>query len=1113
MSDVRSITLTIPSGSLGVEIEPSDDGSGVLVVVKRAFVNSPLVVGDVITSVNGVQLATLPGGFNAWVNLIRDTASRHRSLGVTRAVAAAAPSKAHAASPFPVAPAPPRGKTGPGVGQSAPGKAAAIENVTASSDDESMSKTDANPGGPSRSVARTAAEPPKAPAASPISVASAPSTGVAELAPAPSARRGAPGGAAAVGGDMASSDDESMSESDSNPDGPTSSLDREAGVTRTVAAPPAAFPFVAPVDGAEPSPAPSARRGAPGGAAMVEGDMASSDDESMSEADSNLDGSTTSLDHAAIRARALAMLGLPSPVSAAGDDAGDGAATASDEDFDDGDDSSDSSASTASSAASAIDHDGVKARAESLLLQLSSGLDPPSATFAHGENHGVRGVETAKPEVSNQTSRQHTAPAPPMWRFQTIAKKSEGYSSAAAGSYIAGKSSSELAAKYVAPADEPAAPLHNKADEGGEIGRITTSVPKTDAFVKTDREVGRLNIAGQERGEDVMRGRQSNKKMALQGQENSQPGGLPTGSFNGILPKPENSSPDSRQSFREFNEQYEVAETKARDIEQHSTGNIQDNWSWEGDFSSGRQVGSKVNRLKFSDKDENGEGYFGAISKSDLEEVILSEGSDEYSERDGFLFGTTVSTAFEPSDSQKDIEIGREVVSKSPVDVRSRKRQRCLYLLLLLLLLAVAILGILLGTKREDGAVGAELTVTVLVVPNATNSSQPSTAPSFVSVESLEIPSADVSDAPSYSPEEMPSGSPSLAPSRECPLGMKAVTIDYVELYNPPSSATDFANQQYTLSVKNACYGNVVARCLPCPMKGVASPAWSLNKNVRTRRVDETVFENNDYASTTICIPDMQEYHLEVAPIPSYSDISPCCGLTSNLAPRVTYDGVIVAEGERDAYFGDKEGGCQSQLPSAAPTERPSASPSGYLSSPPSSTPTSSAPTKSPLAFAGPCLEEFVLLSYYSVGTRISRGGFIYECMRVSCGSYGHDPGSSTSNLWRQSWTIVGTCTGTFKPTIDPSRSPTDDPTRMPTSNPTRLPTPRPITPSPTPGRPAGNPTPRPTPECTTERDLPFNMCLAFDMSGSVCNDGTSSDCDQCATDTFLFEFLGLASS
>ena len=89
----------------------------------------------------------------------------------------------------------------------------------------------------------------------------------------------------------------------------------------------------------------------------------------------------------------------------------------------------------------------------------------------------------------------------------------------------------------------------------------------------------------------------------------------------------------------------------------------------------------------------------------------------------------------------------------------------------------------------------------------------------------------------------------------------------------------------------------------------------------------------------------------------------------------------------------------------------------------------------------------------------------------------------------------------------------------QPTSKPTRQPTPRPITPSPTTGRPTGNPTtlrpttPKPTRECTKERD--FNMCFAFDMSGSVCNDGSSSDCDQCAADSlsFFFDFFGLTST
>ena len=1280
MSDVESITLTIPSGSLGVEIEPTDDGTGVLVVVKRAFVSSPLAVGDVITSVNGVQLATLPGGFNAWVNLIRDTANRQRSLGVTRAVAAA-PSKAPAASPFLAASAPPNHgaefASAQGVRQSAPSKAVVVEGEAASSDDGSMSETDSNVNAP-----RTVASPSKAPAASPISVASAPSPSGAEFAPNPSEEQSSPIRAMVIEGDAASSDDESMSEIDSNLDGTLNSLDHMAGAPRTVAAPPeepAAASLLASelsTLGTEFAPNPSARQSAASRAMLVEGDMASSDDESMSETDSNLDGSSKSLlDHAAIRARALAMLGLSPAASAADDDAEEGPTTASGEDDDDDESSSESSES---SAASAIDHQGVHARAESLLLQLSSGasgLEPPTATFTSGGNHSA-----AKPEVAERTSRLHTAPAPPMWRFQNKAKKSEGYSSAAAGSYIAGKSSSELAAKYVAPADGPNVSLYKKSETGEEIGQITASIPKTNAFVKTDREVGQFNLTSQGGREGAMQD-------------------LPAGTFNGNLSKPENFSPESRQPFREFNKQYEVSETKARDIEQHPTGNVQDSWSWEEGFSSEKQVGPQVDRLQFKDSDEDGEEYIGAISKSDLEEIaILSNDSDEYSDRDGMLLlGTTASTAFEPSDSQKDsqediemdVEIGQEVVSKSLVDVRPRKRQRCLYLILLLLLLAVAILGVLLGTNRGEGAAAAAAVPPVLIILNATNSSQPSTSPSVVS-----------SEIPSASPEEMPSGSPSLSPTRECPLGTKAVTVEYVEhseSYIPPSSATNFANQQYTWSVSNACYGNTVATCLPCPVNAAPpesssglSSTVSLNENVRTRvhRVDETVFEDNSHPgecrdpvglaydairilemtggaddqtaakcgrlcgtmprpsdqvgfqygptrsfgavycrclyeagtipavneipgnwpkepgnggrgrpephsvvnsgvrcypvkmrsevespslietptttifdekvfednshpgecrdpvglaydairthvvgtatgcgrlcgtmprpsdqvgfeygptrsfdavycrclyeagtipavneipgnwpkepgnggrgrpephsvvksgvrcypakmrsevlsespsiieppSTTICLPDMQEFYFEVSLIPTDDGISPCCGLTSNLAPRVTYDDVVVAEDGSPAYFGEKEGGCQSQLPSVAPTERPSTrpspSPSEYPSAPPSLTPTSSAPTLSPVVFAGPCPEEFVPLSYYSVGTRISRDGIIYECIRVSCGSYGFDPGSSASSLWRQSWDIVGSCAGTFKPTMAPSRLPTDNPTK-----------------------------------------------------------------------------------
>ena len=51
---------------------------------------------------------------------------------------------------------------------------------------------------------------------------------------------------------------------------------------------------------------------------------------------------------------------------------------------------------------------------------------------------------TQSPEKTN------TAPEPPRWRFINDAKKSLGYSSIYAGSYIKGQSNEELGTKYIA---------------------------------------------------------------------------------------------------------------------------------------------------------------------------------------------------------------------------------------------------------------------------------------------------------------------------------------------------------------------------------------------------------------------------------------------------------------------------------------------------------------------------------------------------------------------------------------------------------------------------------------------------------------------------------------
>mmetsp|Transcript_15800 Transcript_15800/g.36401 ORF Transcript_15800/g.36401 Transcript_15800/m.36401 type:complete len:657 (+) Transcript_15800:52-2022(+) len=69
----------------------------------------------------------------------------------------------------------------------------------------------------------------------------------------------------------------------------------------------------------------------------------------------------------------------------------------------------------------------------------------------------------------------------------------------------------------------------------------------------------------------------------------------------------------------------------------------------------------------------------------------------------------------------------------------------------------------------------------------------------------------------------------------------------------------------------------------------------------------------------------------------------------------------------------------------------------------------------------------------------------------------------------------------TATPTSVPSLSPSSRPSSRPTS-----------TPSP-------GPTPSPTARCSEGKD--FDLCLAIDMSGSVCNGGNGSDCGECRAD------------
>ncbi|KAL9182296.1 hypothetical protein ACHAXT_012948 [Thalassiosira profunda] len=182
-----------------------------------------------------------------------------------------------------------------------------------------------------------------------------------------------------------------------------------------------------------------------------------------------------------------------------------------------------------------------------------------------------------------------------------------------------------------------------------------------------------------------------------------------------------------------------------------------------------------------------------------------------------------------------------------------------------------------------------------------------------------------------------------------------------------------------------------------------------------------------------------------------------------------------------------------SLFPSAAPlemaSESPSAAPTGVPSAFPTASPSTSAPTESPVVFLGGCPEPFSSMSAYGQGIQVESAGMVYECRAFPCprpdeesfgGSFGSPP---PMPLTENGWKIVGSCSGTRAPT----KRPTAQPSAGPSKSPTPIPTPAPV---------ATTPLPTPEPTCSTERD--FNLCIALDMSGSVCNDGSGSECLSC---------------
>lgn len=375
------------------------------------------------------------------------------------------------------------------------------------------------------------------------------------------------------------------------------------------------------------------------------------------------------------------------------------------------------------------------------------------------------------------------------------------------------------------------------------------------------------------------------------------------------------------------------------------------------------------------------------------------------------------------------------------------EKKRCRLYLLLLLLIPIIILAALLGTRRDDTSEETAAAAIAFFVPN----------------NSTEVPSSSPSNFTS-----IPSSTPSFSPSSPCKTELVEFSLDhFVQISRDSHNAT--------WEILNGCTGEVISSCLPCSLGTLV-----LDTKNNDRRMQMEMLQ-----STSECVSHSQEYAFRVY---STNDSDRCCGFDPssvsisflNEVYTIPDDILLQSSFDYTVYFGESEVPCSSDAPSAAPSSWPTFKltydPTRFPTVAPSPLP-SPRPTKSPVNFIGGCPEQFEPLSYYPIGKQISKDGIVYECIDYSCGSFGFEPGIEDTSLWRQGWLIIGECEGT----LSPSRYPTPSPT------------PRPAVTSTT---------------CTMKSG--FNLCLALDNSGSVCNFGVG-ECLLCEPSLFcsnLFSFL-----
>ena len=301
--------------------------------------------------------------------------------------------------------------------------------------------------------------------------------------------------------------------------------------------------------------------------------------------------------------------------------------------------------------------------------------------------------------------------------------------------------------------------------------------------------------------------------------------------------------------------------------------------------------------------------------------------------------------------------------------------------------------------------------------------------------------------ATTSSPSSMPSSVNTLTPTQfTCPLDVnskKFVVINssrtrerhhrrWLQWRKQRALSTDYS----TWFVKDVCSGDVILSCnRPCPSSAVTrtSSSSSSTQVMNTNSNGRYLQGNVQESATQQCITGDREYVFVVEPTESPDT---CCGFDSNTFV-LTYDDYLVTSGinglgNRSVFFGQAGRPCPSNSPSASPSEK-------STSAVPTMNPTVKPTTRSP----------------------------------------------TTMSPTKRNFLFSATSSPTVKPTVKPTtRRPTmfvpilgstDDGLKQIETPVVSPPTLRPTCPN---------------------YDKDFNLCLAVDMSGSICS--SNSGCINC---------------